>query len=362
MPEQLLGRIIRLCSNEGDLVLDPFSGSATTVTVAKKLGRRYLAIDLSAEYVARGRAAPRRRLRRRQSGRSCRTNGQRAGHSDSRQPQRQGRIANPSHAPATHISAQQFNLFHNSLLDAYRRSYDGYSLDRVIADPELNAKFAEGCQSLGLPGEARTWNWALFGLRKAGKFADIPTTQRTEFGWEDCDQFLFASEIAWRRMIDQGYDSLDTILCDPGLAAEFDSIAQQCCPGFTSLQYRWAALKLRKSAKQVRSRAELLNDARLSAAVPLKRSDAQRIPDSSGVYVVWGAGKETLYAGEANNLRGRLQQQFNSQTKPFWKEFGGSLTARFFATDCPYSTRLAYQRRLIMAHQPRFNLRDLHIA
>jgi len=56
MPEQLLGRIIRLCSNEGDLVLDPFSGSATTAAVAKKLGRRYLAFDLSQEYVDRGNA------------------------------------------------------------------------------------------------------------------------------------------------------------------------------------------------------------------------------------------------------------------------------------------------------------------
>jgi len=31
-----LGRIIRLCSNPGDIVLDPFSGSATTLAVAKK--------------------------------------------------------------------------------------------------------------------------------------------------------------------------------------------------------------------------------------------------------------------------------------------------------------------------------------
>ena len=56
MPEQLLGRIIRLCSHEDDLVLDPFSGSATTLAVAKKLGRRYVGFDLSDEYVSRGRA------------------------------------------------------------------------------------------------------------------------------------------------------------------------------------------------------------------------------------------------------------------------------------------------------------------
>ena len=51
MPEQLLGRIIRACSNEGDLVVDPFTGSGTTPAVAKKLNRRYLGVELSAEYV-----------------------------------------------------------------------------------------------------------------------------------------------------------------------------------------------------------------------------------------------------------------------------------------------------------------------
>ncbi|HEY0981879.1 MULTISPECIES: DNA-methyltransferase [unclassified Schlesneria] len=54
MPEQLLGRIIKVSSNPGELVLDPFSGSATTAAVAKKLRRNFLAFDISEEYIARG--------------------------------------------------------------------------------------------------------------------------------------------------------------------------------------------------------------------------------------------------------------------------------------------------------------------
>jgi site-specific DNA-methyltransferase (adenine-specific) len=50
MPEQLLGRIIRASSNEGEVVLDPFAGSGTTLAVAKKLNRRYVGFELSAEY------------------------------------------------------------------------------------------------------------------------------------------------------------------------------------------------------------------------------------------------------------------------------------------------------------------------
>ncbi len=53
MPEQLLGRIIRACSREGELVLDPFAGSGTTLAVAKKLGRHFLGFELSPEYSAR---------------------------------------------------------------------------------------------------------------------------------------------------------------------------------------------------------------------------------------------------------------------------------------------------------------------
>lgn len=50
MPEQLLGRIIRACSNEGEIVLDPFGGSGTTLAVAKKLRRRFIGFELSARY------------------------------------------------------------------------------------------------------------------------------------------------------------------------------------------------------------------------------------------------------------------------------------------------------------------------
>ncbi len=45
-PEALLSRILRLASNEGDLVADLFCGSGTTVATAEKLGRRWLMADL----------------------------------------------------------------------------------------------------------------------------------------------------------------------------------------------------------------------------------------------------------------------------------------------------------------------------
>ena len=48
-PEALLERVILAASNVGDIVLDPFCGSGTTLSVAEKLGRRWIGIDKSPE-------------------------------------------------------------------------------------------------------------------------------------------------------------------------------------------------------------------------------------------------------------------------------------------------------------------------
>ncbi|MCX8159851.1 MAG: site-specific DNA-methyltransferase [Candidatus Saccharicenans sp.] len=49
-PEKLLARIILASSRVGDLVFDPFLGSGTTSVVAKKLGRRYLGVEIDEYY------------------------------------------------------------------------------------------------------------------------------------------------------------------------------------------------------------------------------------------------------------------------------------------------------------------------
>jgi site-specific DNA-methyltransferase (adenine-specific) len=46
-PEALLERIIKASSNEGDVVLDPFCGCGTAVTIAERLHRRWLGIDIT---------------------------------------------------------------------------------------------------------------------------------------------------------------------------------------------------------------------------------------------------------------------------------------------------------------------------
>ena len=49
-PEQLPKNCIKAGSDEGDVVLDPFSGAATTGVAALKLGRKYVGVDLNSDY------------------------------------------------------------------------------------------------------------------------------------------------------------------------------------------------------------------------------------------------------------------------------------------------------------------------
>lgn len=361
MPEQLLGRIIRACSGINDIVLDPFSGSATTAVVAKKLGRRFIAFDLSQDYVTRGNTRLATvRVGDPPDGASEPTlsapatpTGQKSG----RPKKRTKFIPND---PDRIAVIRQRELLEKGLVEAFQRVYDGFSLDRVVADPALNRRLGDVCVELGLPGELRTWNRFLFGMRKRGQLAQFPTTRRTDFQWEECEDYLFASEIAWRQLIDEGHRSLDDILCDPFLAARFDALASRWAPDRKPLEYRWAALKLRKAAKHVRARASLLGDVRFSEPSPLDHSSIKRLPDFAAVYIV--RTSEVLYAGEAGNLRNRLLHQFGQATKEVWKQWPGRLITTYFPTECAYTDRLAYQRRLVMKHKPRLNLLERCIA
>lgn len=51
-PEKLIARLLLASSQNGDWILDPFVGSGTTAVVARKLGRRFCAVEQNPQYVA----------------------------------------------------------------------------------------------------------------------------------------------------------------------------------------------------------------------------------------------------------------------------------------------------------------------
>jgi len=52
LPETILERLILMTTDEGDIILDPFNGTGTTVIAAKRLGRKFVGIEIDKEYVA----------------------------------------------------------------------------------------------------------------------------------------------------------------------------------------------------------------------------------------------------------------------------------------------------------------------
>ena len=255
------------------------------------------------------------------------------------------------------------------IIKAFKHASDGYASDRVIADPVLNAAFVDQCGALGLEGRPRDWNLTLLALRKAGKLTGVTAAKKTTFSWQQMEPFLFASEMALRRMLDMGHPSLDHVLCDPFAVARFDELARSLAPGFTSLEYRWAALRLRKDARLRRRWSKECSQKSLPKKprrIPLDEAAVAELDDAPGVYLLSMATRKApdpspVYVGETSNLaeRGARTVSARSALDQFLPNPGKWQLDFFLLPDLPKDARRGLQSQLIARHQPRLNYLDL---
>ena len=309
MPEELLGRIVRLSSNPRDIVLDPFAGSGTTVAVAKKLGRQWLGIELSRDYV--------KEIKSRVQ--DCRAGDDLGGPGESVRSapktsngKRRVRLLKGRVVPTVDAETEK------GIVDAYLSTCKGYSTDLLLCDPELNDRFVTACKKNSLDGDAYTWNRLLLRIRKRGELPGVDQRQGKRLSRADMDSFSFASEIAMQLLsVDYGL-TLDDILCSPLTAGRFDELAKEFADGHTDFEYRWAALAVRKRAKKAINlarelRSWLKDD--LPKSLSLKRCDSVKY-EQPGVYVV-SANGQPLYVGETFNVKTRVHQMLNT---PSWQQ------------------------------------------
>jgi site-specific DNA-methyltransferase (adenine-specific) len=216
------------------------------------------------------------------------------------------------------------------IAQAYLEVREGYSIDRVVADPELDRRFLRRCRELGLAGTDFELNWRLFNGRKNKWLTDLPKTKN--YTPSRKDEFEFSSEIAIRYVQERvearerEQVSLDKIICDPDLAAEFDRIAAQLAPGFSPLDYRWVALGVRKAAGRYASKAKEARVLSFTDFVSTLSVKASSIPTDQGVYL-FRCEDESLFVGETDNLRHRIERHFDtseSQGLPDWLYDRGS--------------------------------------
>jgi DNA modification methylase/predicted GIY-YIG superfamily endonuclease len=380
MPEQLLGRIIRVSSNPGDSVLDPFAGSGTTLAVAKKLDRQWMGCELSEEYT---RSAT-ERLSAIEEGAALdgpadpiasapsTINGRRLGATGSASDASGESQIGVEEAEATESSnvtlaepvapvtarRELRDLVRDAIVDSFYAAHRGYSIDWLLADPNLQEAFHEACRETGLIGSPADWNRELLRFRKTGEFPKRGPIQKVHVADEELDRYNFAAEIAWRLASDKFPGaSLDEIFCDPAKAAFFDRTSKRFAPGFEPAQYRWAALRLRKASRdlvdEVKRYHFVFSKRDFGRFISCDHFDASRYAGVPGIYLLRGEAKQPLYVGRTIDLGRRLEQHAEHQA------VSGSVehVSLIVGTDLPAEDyRAAFKEDLVRRYQPRWNV------
>ena len=369
MPEQLLARIIRTCSNEGEIVMDPFAGSASTLVTAKKLGRQFLGFEMSEDYANAGRARLRDTRLGDQLDGSAEPNMD-AFKRSAQSKSKKRRTSSKEFASDAELSAREnreaerLEIVEAGVVRAFSETHKGKSADVLLAEPELNAAFLQRCEAVGLPGVPLVWNRLLLRIRKRSGTPLPPTTDRVTLSFDDTEPYLFASEIAWKMLIeDDRAGSLDDILCAPELADEFDQIAGRFAPGFSSFEYRWAALRIRKFANQAKQEGQILKAAgRRPRKSTGKKADIRKLPESPGVYILKSSA-DTLYVGSAFSLRDRVATVVD-QTSTQLKTSRSSIDIEYCSTGTDQRELFGWCSHFISkaAKLPRLNVPDLRVS
>jgi site-specific DNA-methyltransferase (adenine-specific) len=244
------------------------------------------------------------------------------------------------------------------IIQAFGEVRSGYSVDRVIADPELNRRFLHRCRELRVSGMDYELNWSLMSARKKGELSDLPKTKR--YTEREIDEFEYASELAVRFLEDQRAASLDRIICDPELAAEFDKYAARLAPGFTPLQYRWAALGLRKAGR-LSSDVKSVEPPDLESLGKATSIKIGAVPSSGGLYL-FSSEKDRVFLGQTDNLRHRIERHMEvskSQGLPDWLWDTHRSPLRISVASLPEmgrSTRQKIEVLLVKTWKPVLNL------
>lgn len=252
--------------------------------------------------------------------------------------------------------------------EAFAAAHDGYSVDEVLLDDQLQAAFQEQCRQRLGEAEPEQCNWTLLNLRKAGELG-AKSTKRRDIADGDLEKLRPVAEIAARAIQDQHRTSIDRVMANPAWKSDFDSAARQISPDVDTYQVRRAAFQLRKTRQLqpelITRLADWGREVRTYSVEEL-RVHPDRVPEQPGIYLFRDASGY-LYIGEAADLRKRLGQHLDQSDRQslanYLKELKtDSVTIELHTFDPDsrikeLAVRRAYESELIRSRNPRFNIR-----
>ncbi len=133
------------------------------------------------------------------------------------------------------------------IVRAFEETRKGFAVDRVLADPVLSAKFLRRCNELGITASDHAIALRLLAFRKSPRQNLRISKATAREPRRDFSAYLFAAEMTIAQMKYRYGASVDDVLAYPEIGKEFDDLANRLYPGPSALEYRLAALHVRKS-------------------------------------------------------------------------------------------------------------------
>ncbi|MEM7782316.1 MAG: DNA methyltransferase [Planctomycetota bacterium] len=296
MPEQVLARIIRASSYPHDLVLDPFGGSGTTLTVAKKLARNWIGFELSQDYVKHI---------------NQRINAVKMG-----EP-----IEGPQDPIENAIQTsggkrRKKKEFNQKTIDAVLDSFQQLELKSLVpflCENELSQQFFQNCKQRKLGASAIVWNRFLVELTTSGQLEGIDLQGSGYLDLDEVQPYLLAAEIALRLVADEfrlpgGQPlSLLDIFSSPDTAEYFDLLASQ----FGTELEDEDPVNYRKAAFIVQNREDSFQTGELPALDHWKLTQSTKTHEKASVFLL-ARDDLPIFIGSTDNPGGSVGVNFDS--------------------------------------------------
>lgn len=273
----------------------------------------------------------------------------------------------PAEKSSVSISREQFG----DVADAFEEVRDGYEPDRVLIDPALAKKFIAACRQRGIKAPAVEINKRLQSFRKA-KSLSIVIPKATRPSGIDATKYFYAAETGYAQLSFRRKATVDDIVTDPAVGNEYVEVCKAIAPTGTSIQFKWAALSLRKMrtfGKKKRQKLLAVDPRKIEEQLrvigSLDSFSSSDLPQNGGIFSFSEkrADERYLFIGASENIHESVEpfrdaRPFFALAGRFWNPALSDIKVRIGEIPKRWNgeSRRDLSFRLIEERHPLFNM------